>query len=200
MIWLNYHTELLRQFLWNLLRAVAVFSAVFALLSLQGEGGDWGDLSWPSVRVLVLSMLDRALPLALLVATLFTVGPRAHFKELTALTAAGFSMIQIMWPVLGVGVLATGYSIALRLARVTLGALPTLSQPAEETAFHAMFAYPMANLFAVTAGIILASSPRRKSVYGGFLTALLFIFAFNVVTSGAHALGRHGMLPQVLAG
>ncbi|MEN8006869.1 MAG: LptF/LptG family permease [Candidatus Krumholzibacteriota bacterium] len=200
MIWLNYQSGLLRLFLVNLFRAVVVFFSVYVLLAFMGSDDDLQQISWSVAGMFVLVVLDSVLPWSLLVATLFTVGPRAHFKELSALNSVGFSMLQIMWPMLGVGVLATVSSAVLRLSGVLPGGPPLLSTAAEQTAFHAKMAYPLVNLFAVVAGVILASSPIRKSIYGGFLRALLFVFAFNVVAGVAQALGRQGVWHPVLAG
>lgn len=198
MTWLNYHTVLVRHFLVNLGRVVLVLSAVLSLFFLPGADL-WGD-PWPGLGYFFLALLDSVLPLSLLVATLFTVAPRAHFKELTALAAAGYSMLQIMWPLLGVAAAVMVYSAAVRWVGIPLGGPPSVTQAELTTAFHADLAYPMINVFAVLAGIILASRPRRKSVYSGFLSAFFLVVGFSVVSTGAQLMGRHGALPPVVAG
>jgi lipopolysaccharide export LptBFGC system permease protein LptF len=198
MIWLNYHAVLLRHFLVNLGRAVVVLSAVTVIFSLLGA--DWWDDPWPYGWEYFLAILDWALPLSLLVATLFTVGPRAHFKELTALTSAGFSMFQIMWPVFCVAALAAVYALILRLAGLPLGGPVSTTQAELQTAFHADLASPLINVFAVVAGIVLTSSPTRKSVYSGFLAAFFAVVAFTVVNVTAQILGRHEVIPPLVGG
>lgn len=198
MTWLDYHEVLLRHFLVNLGRAVALFLAVLIIFALMAA--DWQGKSLPFGGVFFLGLLESVMPLSLLVATLFTVGPRAHFKELTALTSAGFSMFQIMWPLFAVAAVAAAYSVVLQWAGVPMGG-PQSSTPVQvQTAFHANLAYPAANFFGVAAGIILSSSPTRKSVYSGFLPAFFVVVAYSVVNTAAQVLGRHGFLPPVLAG
>ena len=199
-IWSHYHELLLKQFLVNLGRAVLLFSSVMLLFALPGAWERLGGTPWPQTGFFVLALLDAVLPLSLLVATLFTVGPRAHFKELAGLTASGYSMIQILWPLLAVAAAAMIYSLAIRWADVPLGGPPDLTETARQTTFWAKWAYPAIHLFAVMAGIILASSPTRKSVYGGFLPALGWVIGFMVVDVGAQIMGRHEILPPVVAG
>lgn len=198
MTWLDYHAVLLRHFLENLARAVVLFMAVMILFAMMAA--DWRGETLPFGGFFILSLLEAVLPLSLLVATLFTVGPRAHFKELTALASAGFSMFQIMWPMFAVAAVAAIYSLVLVWSGAPQGG-PRSTTPAEiQTAFHASLAFPAANLFGVAAGIILASSPRRKSVYSGFLPAFFVVVAYRFGDAAIQLLGRHGALPPVVAG
>lgn len=198
MIKIDYHKLLLHDFLVNLSRAVVLFMAVFFLFGLMVTDGRGEPL--PFGGWFLLGLLDSVLPLSLLVATLFTVGPRAHFRELTALTAAGFSMFQIMWPLFAVAATAAAYSLVLNLAGATLGGPPNVTDPEIRTAFHAGLAFPAANLFGVVAGIILASRPKRKSMSSGYLTAVFVVLAYRVVDAVIQIFGRHGKLPPVVAG
>ncbi len=200
--------RLLKNFLENLVRSLAVFFVVWAVFvfpenisDLWGPGESAGEML-SSAGVLVLTILDSILPLALLVATLFTIGPLARYQELTALTATGVSMLHIVRPLLTVAVVATLFSWTLRLygLPITADSMSMPSSAAEKTALHANLAFPLVNLFAVLTGIILAASPRRKSIYSGFGWALAMLFLFHVVNATAHALGRHGMIPPELAG
>ena len=145
-------------------------------------------------------VLDAVLPLSLLVATLFTVGPRAHFKELNALTSAGFSMFQITWPLFAVAAVAALYSWLMILGGGSLTGPASVTAGEVQTSFHAGLAFPAANIFGVAAGIILASSPNRKSMYSGFLAAFFVVVAYRVVDATIQILGRHGVLPPVVAG
>lgn len=59
-------------------------------------------------------IIDTVLPIALLMATLFTVGSMARYLELTALFAAGWSLLRIARPLLWVAVLAVVFSVLWR--------------------------------------------------------------------------------------
>jgi lipopolysaccharide export LptBFGC system permease protein LptF len=195
---IDYHDLLLRDFLVNLARAVAVFMIVTALFAMMAA-----DLRGLPVQLggwFLAAVLDAVLPLSLLVATLFTVGPRAHFKELNALTSAGFSMFQITWPLFAVAGAAAAYSWLLILGGVSLTGPPAVTPGEIQTSFHAGLAFPAANVFGVAAGIILASSPNRKSIYSGFLPAFFVVVAYRVVDGAVQIFGRHGVLPPVVAG
>jgi lipopolysaccharide export system permease protein len=57
-------------------------------------------------------VLDLCLPIAMLMAALFTVGSLARYNELMALFAAGRSLAQIVVPLLGLAVAASFFSLA----------------------------------------------------------------------------------------
>jgi len=57
-------------------------------------------------------IIDVVLPIAMLMATLFTVGSMARYNELTALFAAGRSLLQVTRPLLAMAVLASIFSFA----------------------------------------------------------------------------------------
>ena len=59
-------------------------------------------------------IIDTVLPIALLMATLFTVGSLARYLELTALFAAGWSLLQVSRPLLTVALVATLFSVVWR--------------------------------------------------------------------------------------
>jgi len=59
-------------------------------------------------------IIDTVLPLAMLMATLFTVGSMARYLELTALFAAGMSLIQVTRPLLIASLLTAVLSFAWR--------------------------------------------------------------------------------------
>ena len=182
----TFHRRLTISFLQNLVRSVLVLMIVMAMIRL------------PSVLWLFDTLLF-VLPLSLLIATLFTVGFLARDHELTALRAAGWSMFQITWPVILIGVAATLVSWTQYLAELP----KPLSMPSgavEKTAFHAGLSYPLANLLAVFLGIGLAASPRNKSRFVGFLRAGMWLMAYYVVSATANALGRHGGLSPLMAG
>lgn len=59
-------------------------------------------------------IIDTVLPIALLMATLFTIGSMARYLELTALFAAGWSLLQVARPLMAVALVATLFSVAWR--------------------------------------------------------------------------------------
>jgi lipopolysaccharide export system permease protein len=59
-------------------------------------------------------VIDIVLPIAMLMATLFTVGSLARYNELTALFAAGRSMLQVTRPLLVMAVLTALFSLYWR--------------------------------------------------------------------------------------
>ena len=189
-----FHGQLTKCFLLNLLRAILVLMvAVLAFNIPSFEPG----LS--AFLFLCLSILELVLPSALLVAALFTVGSLARNHELTALKAAGWSMLKILWPVVLVGVVSVPISVVLREAGLA-NHLSEQSNAATQTAVHANRAYPLANLLAVIIGISLAATPRQKSTFVGFIRAALVLGAYYVVSATAGALGRHGGFPPFVAG
>ncbi len=200
----TFHRRLTISFLQNLVRSVLVLMTVMAMIRLPEISGSAAEpfSSFASVMSAVLSFFDIllfVLPLSLLIATLFTVGFLARDHELTALRAAGWSMFQIMWPVILIGVVAALASGAQYFAELPRPfSMP--SGAAEKTAFHAGLSYPFVNLLAVYLGIGLAAAPRNKSRFVGFLHAGMWLMAYYVVSATANALGRHGGLPPMMAG
>ena len=199
---------LLRNFLLNLARSIAVLGVVIAGMAFPDISANWPGAAATSLSVMsyvavqLLVVLDKILPRALLIATLFTVGPLARYQELTALSSAGWSLLRIMRPLVLVALVGVVYAAGVRVFGVVTAADPVYgsSALAERTAFFADQAYPLVPLLFVLTGIILAASPRRASIYGNFIVALAVLFVFNVVLSVALACGRHGLLPPVVAG
>ncbi len=182
----TFHRRLTISFLQNLVRSVLVLMIVMAMIRLP-------EIQW------FFDIFLFVLPLSLLLATLFTVGFLARDHELTALRAAGWSMFQITWPVISIGVVASLVSWAQYLADLP----KPLSMPSDAagiTAFHAGLSYPLVNLLAVYLGIGLAASPRNKSRFVGFLRAGMWLMAYYIVAATANALGHHGGLPPLMAG
>ena len=184
----------LRNFAW----AAAGLLAVAGVVGMPAFLDAYSSESRPS-PVFLFVLLDSILPPALLVATLFTVGPMAYHHELTALQAAGQSMGRIMRPLIVTAAVAAAYSVALKAAGM-IGSGLVLTTAAAQTEFHARLAYPLSSLFAVLIGIVLASTPRRKTVYGGFIWALACLYGFHLLSSLAQAYGRNGLWPPIVAG
>ena len=59
-------------------------------------------------------IIDTVLPVAMLMATLFTIGAMARYLELTALFAAGWSLLKVTRPLIIVALLVTLLSLAWR--------------------------------------------------------------------------------------
>ncbi|MFO7608537.1 MAG: LptF/LptG family permease [Candidatus Krumholzibacteriia bacterium] len=168
------------MFLGNLLRALGVLVVAVATVARGG---------WPQagaeIGAFLVGLVLRALPVALLVATLLTVGFLARNGELTALAAAGQSLARTVRPLL-----LTGLGAAIAVAGLTAAGLPgTPDSP------HAA----LTNLLAVLVGAPLAAVPRRATRYGGFLTALGVYVTYVVTAATAQTLGRHGLLPPIVA-
>lgn len=205
-----FHHKLLEIFLLNLARSSLVLFVIFAAVVVPEAVADLGDVSlnWNErvslVVWLILGVLDHFLPLALLLATLFTAGPLARRQELTALSAAGHSMFQIIWPLIAVGGLAALFSLTLRVSGFLFISDPLLLSEsltaASKTAHHVDNAYPLVNIFAVLTGIILGTTPHRITVYGDFGKALLVLFLYFLVTRTCVVLGSYQWLSPLVAG
>ena len=61
-------------------------------------------------------------------------------------------------------------------------------------------AFPLVNLFAVLMGIVLASGPRKITVFSGFGWALLVMYGYHIVMGFSRSLGHNGALPPFIAG
>jgi lipopolysaccharide export system permease protein len=59
-------------------------------------------------------IIDQVLPVAVLMATLFTIGSLARYLELSALYAAGLSLLRVARPLLIAGVILTAASLGWR--------------------------------------------------------------------------------------
>jgi len=198
-----FHRHLATLFLRNLGAAVLVFAAV--------ESAALGTGSTRGLPAILLTALNDALPLALLVAVLFTLGPMTRDHEITALRMAGRPLAQITRPLLLAALVATAVSALLTGGGFTRvvptgaeagagAAIETWTEAARRTADHARLAHPWTCLVAVLVGIGFGAGPRRKTRFTGFLTAGGVLLAFHVLTAVFHALGRHGGLPPAVAG
>ncbi len=112
------HRHVLAGFLRSLLLALAGGIVLFTLVDLFEHLNNFMDnqatLSMVGRYYLykMAWIIDTVLPISLLMATLFTVGGMARYNELTALFAAGFSLMQATRPLLGLAVLAALFSLA----------------------------------------------------------------------------------------
>jgi lipopolysaccharide export LptBFGC system permease protein LptF len=172
-----FHRHLLHQFIRNLGIALVV------LTSFRIVVGGAPSAGFPGFMVIGL---NEALPLSLLVATLFTLGPMARNHEITALRTSGWSLARIAWPILAGGFAGAVVSFFLGWVGPP-GASPDLARP-------------LSCGIAVVLGIGLGVTPRASTRFAGFLTALGVLGAFYFLDALFQAFGRHGGLPPVVAG
>lgn len=212
-----FHRYLLRKYVRTLALSLAWLIAIFGILALMAPGVDSPrSNARPSGGLMAVGVLVAAcyvaLPLALLVATLITVGDLARYQELTALAAAGWSKFQIMRPIIYVALFATVLSVSIQLfgasarggksASLPSGSLAARGQLtlAAQTELHASRAFPLMSLFAVLTAIPLASTRRRSTIYSGFGSAVAVLVVYYMVTETAMGLGRLGGLSPIVAG
>jgi lipopolysaccharide export LptBFGC system permease protein LptF len=200
-----FHRHLMVSFVANLSRAILVLMVIVATVGLPaffgGQMGEYEPRGW-SLTALVaygFAVFEFVLPLAMLLATLFTVGALARRHELTALRAAGWSLPGIVAPILWVSLGAVLLSVVLRVAEVSF-VQSTASNAAAETARHARLAYPLANVLAAAVGVAIGASRRRRSLYVGFGRAQAVPVVYYIVSALMNALGRHGPVPPAVAG
>jgi lipopolysaccharide export system permease protein len=113
-----YDRLLLGTFLRYLVYTLAGSLVLFVLVDVFDHLGSLLDnhaTAWQIARYYTYKgawILDVVLPIALLLATLFTVGSMARYLELTALYASGLSLLQITRSLLTAGVVFTLVSFA----------------------------------------------------------------------------------------
>ena len=114
------HRSILGTFIRYLALALAGGLVIFVLVDVFENIGSFLDNH--ATRSMVLRyylyeavwVVDIVLPISMLMATLFTVGSLARYNEMTALFAAGRSLMQITRPLLAVALLATLFSLGWR--------------------------------------------------------------------------------------
>ena len=201
----HFHRSLIASYMKNLARAAIVLTVVGGPLILASQSGESSQrvvnsgLRLAGLAIAGLAVFDRVLPLALLTATLFTIGSLARHNELVAMRAVGCSTLQILWPVVAIGLLAVLASAVIGFF-LGSGTLPSGSGPVASTETNAARAYPVTNLVAVLVGVVLAVSRRPKSKYIGFNGALFLLIAYYFMAALATSLGRLGVIPPVVAG
>lgn len=183
-----FHRRLLVDFCRYLLLAVAVLGSVLALFGLPALLVDPGAIPGYAAAV-----LQRVLPLALLVAALFSVGIRSRYLEITALNAAGVPLAQATWPVLLPAAVAALVSFALAEAGFSANAAPGgVAELRIGAAQHA--AHALVDFVAVLWGVIVAAGRRRAVIHSRFLAGGVLLLAYYVIDATTQAFGRHGGL------
>lgn len=114
------HRHLLATFLRNLGYTIVGAIVLFTMVDLLDHMGSFVDNDATASMIAryylykAAWIVDTVLPVAMLMATLFTVGTMARYLELTALFAAGWSLLGVCRPLLGVAVIVTLGSLAWR--------------------------------------------------------------------------------------
>ena len=145
-----------------------------------------------------LEIVYRIVPMALLVAALFTVGIRSRYFEVMALNSAGYSLAQVTWPLLIPAVVG----FAVILAVVHLGSGQSVGNRAIAggggEGVGGALAHAMLSVVAVLGGIVAAAGNRRPHVSSGFLSAAVLLVMYYLLDAVVVALGKHSGLPSVL--
>ncbi len=114
------HRHLFFSFLRNLSYTIVGALILFTLIDLLDHMGSFVDNDATASQIgryytyKAVWTVDTVLPIAMLMATLFTVGSMARYLELTALFAAGWSLMKVCRPLIVLGVLMTIFSLAWR--------------------------------------------------------------------------------------
>ena len=114
------HRHLLATFFRNLSFTMAGALILFTLIDVLDHMGSFVDndaTAWQILRYYSFKavwIVDTVLPIAMLMATLFTVGTMARYLELTALFASGWSLMKVTRPLIIISLLMTVFSLAWR--------------------------------------------------------------------------------------
>lgn len=114
------HRHLLATFLRNLGYTIVGAIVLFTMMDLLDHVGSFVDNKATASMVAryyvykAAWIVDTVLPVAMLMATLFTVGTMARYLELTALFAAGRSLLGVTRPLVGLAVAVSAFSLAWR--------------------------------------------------------------------------------------
>ncbi len=114
------HRRLLLTFLRYLLLGITGALVLFTLVDLLEHMGSLVDNAATTSEVLRYYLykgawiIDTVLPIAMLMATLFSVGQMARYLELTALFAAGWSLMKVTRPLVVAAVAVSLLSLAWR--------------------------------------------------------------------------------------
>jgi lipopolysaccharide export system permease protein len=110
---------LLREFTGYLLLGLAGFIVIFVVVDVVEKVDVFLDHRAPMALILQYyvnlapNILVKVLPVALLLATFLALGQLNKFGELTAMRAAGISLLRILVPVFGIAVASAVFSLLL---------------------------------------------------------------------------------------
>ncbi|MGH7449795.1 MAG: LptF/LptG family permease [bacterium] len=103
-----------RKFLFNLSFALTAFASIFITVDLVEALSDYIDKRVPAMVIasyyfyFLPYIVVLTMPVAMLLASMFSVGQLGKYNEITAMKAAGQSLYRILLPILTVAFLASG--------------------------------------------------------------------------------------------
>ena len=114
------HRHLLGTFFRYLGYTLVAALVLFTLMDLLDHIGSFVDNDATASQIMryytfkAVWIVDLVLPIAMLMATLFTVGTMARYLELTALFASGWSLMKVTRPLIFLSLMITATSLAWR--------------------------------------------------------------------------------------
>lgn len=114
------HRHLLATFFRYLGYTFVAALVLFTLIDLLDHMGSFVDNDASALQMLryytfkAVWIVDLVMPIAMLMATLFSIGTMARYLELTALFASGWSLLKVARPLIVVSMLMTLFSLAWR--------------------------------------------------------------------------------------
>ena len=103
-----------RKFLFNLIFALTAFASIFVTVDLVEALSDYIDKRVPAMVIasyyfyFLPYIIVLTMPVAMLLASMFSVGQLSKYNEITAMKAAGQSLYRILLPILTIAFLASG--------------------------------------------------------------------------------------------
>jgi lipopolysaccharide export system permease protein len=103
-----------RKFLFNLFFALTAFASIFITVDLVEALSDYIDKRVPAMVIasyyfyFLPYIVVLTMPVAMLLASMFSVGQLSKYNEITAMKAAGQSLYRILLPILTIAFLASG--------------------------------------------------------------------------------------------
>lgn len=103
-----------KKFLLNLLFSLAAFASIFITVDLLEALSEFIDRKVPALVVMsyyfyyLPYIIILSMPVAMLLASMFSVGQLGKYNELTAMLAAGRSLLRILLPLFVIGLLLSG--------------------------------------------------------------------------------------------
>lgn len=106
-----------KKFLSNILFSILAFIVIFLIVDLVEKLSDYIDRETPLVVLVqyyiyfIPEVITLAMPLSMLLATLFSVGQLSKYNEILAMKASGISLYRIMAPILLLSLLVSIFMI-----------------------------------------------------------------------------------------
>lgn len=103
-----------RKFFFNLIFALTAFASIFITVDLVEALSDYIDKRVPAMVIasyyfyFLPYIIVLTMPVAMLLASMFSVGQLSKYNEITAMKAAGQSLYRILLPILTIAFLASG--------------------------------------------------------------------------------------------